>query len=581
MKFSRKIIGSTLPFIFRQSLLAASFILFLSEVNAQCVNEVQLIYATDCKIDELRTFFHESSWSNFSIKDSAQIQLGEMILDVKELQWSRYDERIKVLIPHEDPSVRIIAYIPTISCFSNLYRDAPEETSTLSNNGYSESLIYERNSVEIQLNSDYSNNSRLVLIYKKEEIYNIIQKQQLVIAARQRADDQRNQQIYDYLNVIQSYIENQEYSDALNHLSSNVEYLGLDSINVLYKTTINNFNTSALNEFEILVDLEKFEDAITFGSSVLASDHVLNPTKEKLKNGIKEIKETLEFLKTIETNVYLPERFGIRKDLEENIRYQLEKFMASSPESGQLFVQINWRSNYLGENKSEVQVSEPTLKAALQSELLKQDLPKIGKYFVNTKASFEYELAWESRRVKAIKNQDIQFSKSFGNDEPFIRNWLDLKNKGKYTFNVTRTAINDREIYRVVFEKYVNTNIAPALAKGYILPASGKPSLTKGRFNQSPADNYVRNLFWLTTITALTCEGLSQVIYQTYIDDPTDITAYDDANILHQASLISAGVAVMSYMVGIQEAKKEAKSQRSEENSFNKANRNVTIYQGK
>lgn len=572
---------STLPFIIRRFFLASSFVLVFTKVDAQCMNETQLIYATDCSIDELRSYLYDNNWSSYNYKDSGLIELGEMVIPVKELTWSKYDQKIKVIIPHRDPTLRVIAYYPTVNCFSTIYRAIPEQSLILSNNNSSETVTYERKEVEIKLITDYKYDSRSILVYQKEELDAFTRTEQLTIAKLKKQAEERKEKIVDFIGKARSYHENKEFTKALNHLNSNEEFLAIDSIHQLYQKTINDFNTNALKEFEILSNLEKYDDAIAFGTSLLLSDYILSPIKKELTENIKALKDILKFLESIETQVYSLERFNIRKDIEEKIQNEIKKFTTSTSESGKLLVQINWYTTYLGENKTEVVVSNPTLKTAILSQLRKRDLPKIDKYFVNTEASFEYEVQWDSRRVKCIKNENFEISNSYGNEEIRIKNWLQSKGNGKYFFQVFRTKINQQEIFKVVFEEYVNTHIEPALVKGYILPGSGKPSLTKGRINEAPADKYARNIFWLTTITALTCEGISQIRYKNYTDNPTDITAYDEANIMHRASLISAGVATLSYVIGLREAKIEAKSQRKEESSFNKKNRNVTIYQGK
>ena len=581
MRFSKLVEYSIWPFTRSRFLIIATLFLFYSEVNAQCITETQLIYATDCNIDELRTFLYENNWSRYSYEDSSQIELGEMIIPVKELKWSRYDQEVKVLIPHRDPSVRIIAYYPSTACFRSIYSEVPEQTFTTSGHNSSEILTYDRNTVEIQLITNYSYNRSYVLAYQKEDVDALLLEEHLALAARQRQEEEHREQIKGFISTAQAFLYNKEFNNALDHLSGNEDYLKIDSINVLYQQILDDFNTTSLREFQILADLEEYEDAINYGSNILSSKHIYSTTKVKLTSEIKTLKETMEFLKRQRTEVYALERFGIKRELEKNIERRLQNFVRSSPDGGKLSVQVDWKSNYLGENISEVYVNDPALASAIKTELLKQDLPKIGKYFVNSKATFKYNIEWDSRLVSCNNGKSIQFSRTYGKEESYIRNWIQSKGKGRYTFNVLRTKINDREIFKVVFEKYVNTNIAPSVAKGYILPGAGKPSLTKGRYNQSPEDTYVRNLFWLSTLTALTCEGLSQVIYQSYLSDPTDITAYEDANSLHQYSLISAGAAVVCYVAGIREAGKEAKAQREQEKSFNKANKNVTIYQDK
>ena len=581
MRFSNNLGFSILPFIIRRFFLAAPLVLLFANANAQCITETQLIYATDCSIDELRSYLYKNNWSNYYFNDSGQIELDEMVIPVKELTWSKYDKKIKVLIPHKDPTLRIIAYYPSVSCFSNIYRDIPEESLRTTNLNSSETLTYNRKSVEIKLSTDYRYDTRSILAYQKQDVDTFIRNEQLIIAKLKKQAEERKELIKGFIGTAKSYVLNQEFAKALRHLNSNEEFLAIDSIQVLYTQTLKDFNLQIENEFQILADLDKFEEAVAFGSNSLASDYILPATKVTLTKEMKSLEETMEFLKSIETQVYLLERFGIYEELEKNIERRLQNFVRSSPDDGKLNVQVIWKSNYLGENVSEVYVNNTPLASAIKGELLKQELPKIGKYFVNSKATFEYNIEWDRRRVTCNNGKSIQFSRTYGNEESYIRNWIQSKGKGKYTFNVLRTKINNREIFNVVFEKYVNTNIAPSVAKGYILPGAGKPSLTKGRYNQSPEDTYVRSLFWLSTLTALTCEGLSQVIYQRYLSDPTDITAYEDANNLHQYSLISAGAAVVCYVAGIREAGKEAKAQRAQEKSFNKANKNVTIYQDK
>jgi hypothetical protein len=581
MRFSNNLDFSILPFIIRRFFLAASLVLLIANANAQCITETQLIYATDCSIDELRSYLYSNNWSNYYFNDSGQIELDEMVIPVKELTWSKYDQKIKVLILHKDPSLRIIAYYPSVSCFSNIYRDIPEESLRTTNLNSSETLTYNRKTVEIKLNTDFRNNTRSILAYQKQDVDTFIRNEQLIIATLKKQAEERKELIKGFIGTAKSYVLNQELAKALRHLNSNEGFLEIDSIQILYTHILNDFNSQIEYEFQNLADLEKFEEAIAYGSTSLASDYILPTTRVKLTKEMKSLEETMEFLKSRETQVYSLERYGIKQELEKNIERELQNFVRSSPDGGKLSVQVDWKSNYLGENISEVYVNDPALASAIKTELLKQDLPKIGKYFVNSKAIFKYNVEWDSRLVSCNNGKSIQFSRTYGKEESYIRNWIQSKGKGRYTFNVLRTKINDREIFKVVFEKYVNTNIAPSVAKGYILPGAGKPSLTKGRYNQSPEDTYVRNLFWLSTLTALTCEGLSQLAYQSYLTNPTDITAYETANSFHQYSLISAGAAVVCYVAGIREAGKEAKDQREQEKSFNKANKNVTIYQDK
>ena len=170
MRFSKLVEYSIWPFTSSGHLIIATLLLFHSEVNAQCITETQLIYATDCNIDELKTFLYENNWSRYSYEVSSQIELGEMIIPVKELKWSRYDQEFKVLIPHRDPSVRIIAYYPSTNCFSNISSEVPEQTFTTSGHNSSEILTYDRNTVEIQLITEYSLNRSYVLAYQKEDV---------------------------------------------------------------------------------------------------------------------------------------------------------------------------------------------------------------------------------------------------------------------------------------------------------------------------------------------------------------------------------------------------------------------------
>src|SRR6056300_1344143 len=106
MKFSNNLGFSILRFIRSKYLIINILFLFFSEVDAQCINETQLIYATDCSIDELRTYLYNNNWSSYNYNDSGQIELDEMVIPVKELTWSKYDNKIKVLIPHKDPTLR-------------------------------------------------------------------------------------------------------------------------------------------------------------------------------------------------------------------------------------------------------------------------------------------------------------------------------------------------------------------------------------------------------------------------------------------------------------------------------------------
>lgn len=577
---------STLPFIIRRFFLASSFVLVFTKVDAQCMNETQLIYATDCSIDELRSYLYDNNWSSYNYKDSGLIELREMVIPVKELTWSKYDQKIKVIIPHRDPTLRVIAYYPTVNCFSTIYRAIPEQSLILSNNNSSETVTYERKEVEIKLITDYKYDSRSILVYQKEELDAFTRTEQLTIAKLKKQAEERKEKIVDFIGKARSYHENKEFTKALNHLNSNEEFLAIDSIQILYTQILNDYNSQIEYEFQTLADLEKFEEGIAYGSNSLASDYILPTTRVKLTKEMKSLEETMEFLKSRETQVYSLERFGIKQELEKNIKRELQHFLEISPEGGKLNAQIEWSSSFLGENNSKVYVNNPTLEASIKKALLKQNLPKYGKYYVNSKATFKYELEWDSRLVSCDKSSVLEFSKTYGKEEQYIRDWLDSKENGKYMFTVLRMKIKevnsvDQEIFKVVFEKYKNKNIAASVAKGLILPGSGKPSLTKGRSNKSSGDTYARNLFWLSATTALCYEVLSKGTYQNYLDYPSDVWAYEDANTYHQVSLISSGAAVVCYIVGINEANKEAKSQRDQERKFNKKNKNVTIYQGK
>lgn len=581
MRFSNNLGFSILPYITRRFFLAASFVLLFANANAQCITETQLIYATDCSIDELRSYLYNNNWSNYYFNDSGQIELDEMVIPVKELTWSKYDQKIKVLIPHKDPSLRIIAYYPSVSCFSNIYRDIPEESLRTTNFNSSEILTYNRKTVEIKLSTDYRYNTRSILAYQKQDVDTFIRNEQLIVATLKKQAEERKELIKGFIGTAKSYVLNQELAKALSHLNSNKEFIAIDSIQILYTHVLNDFNSQIEYEFQNLATLEKFEEAIAYGTNSLASEYILPTTRVKLTKEMRSLEETMEFLKSRETQVYSLERFEIKQELEKSIERELQHFFEISPEGGKLTAEIEWSSSFLGENNSNVSVNNPTLEASIKKTLSKQNLPKIGKYYVNSKATFKYELEWDSRLVSCEKSNVLEFSKTYGKEERYIRDWLDSKENGKYMFTVLRMKINEQEVFKVVFEKYINTNIAASVAKGIILPGAGKPSLTKGRYNQSPEDTYVRNLFWLSAMTALACEGLSQVSYQVYLDDPSDITAYEDANLLHQYSLISSGAAVVCYIVGIIEANKEAKSQRAQEKNFNKSNKNVAIYQGK
>jgi len=571
----------TFIFSVNNYIIISVFILLAPKLNAQCITESELIYATDCNVVELKTFLYENNWTDYSYEDSSYVQFGEINIPVKELKWSQYDQEVKVLIPHRNPEMRIIAYYPSTYCFSNLYREVEEQTYITTSYNSAEIQTYDRNTVQIQLITDFTYDGRTVLAYQRKEVDALLLEERLVLAARKKEEEELKQRIKDFIKSAQAHVDNGEWNKALDHLSANEDFLKIDSIDVLYQQILGDFNSSSIREFQVLADQDEYEGAIDFGSKILSSIYIYPATKVKLTEEIKTLKETVKFLKLRPTRVYDILGFGIKEEIEQDIERKIQNFVSSSPDGGKLSVQVDWKSNYLGENNSVVSVNDPRLESEIKTELLKKELPKIDKYFVNSEATFEYNVEWDSRLVTCKNDKSIEFSRTYGKEESYITSWLQSKGKGKYTFKVSRIKINDREIFQVVFENYVNTNITPSVAKGYILPGSGKPSLTQGTINQSPQDTYARNLFWLSTLSALTCEGLSQVIYKSYLSDPTDITAYEDANTLHQYSLISAGAAVVCYVAGIVEAGKEAKAQRAQEKSFNNANKNVTIYQDK
>ena len=138
-----------------------------------------------------------------------------------------------------------------------------------------------------------------------------IRNEHLIIAKLKKQAEERKELIKGFIGTAKSYVLNQEFAKALRHLNSNEEFLAIDSIQVLYTQTLKDFNLQIENEFQILADLDKFEEAVAFGSNSLASDYILPATKVTLTKEMKSLEETMEFLKSIETQVYLLERFGI------------------------------------------------------------------------------------------------------------------------------------------------------------------------------------------------------------------------------------------------------------------------------
>lgn len=459
----------------RSKLIFAVFFYFiLSGVNAQCINQEQLKYATSCEINELRAFLSDNSWAKVSHNDSAQIDLGEVVFDITEFTWTKDGQKFKVMRPIEDPDIRIIAYHPSITCFSRLYRIALEENTTNANRGSSEFLTYERGAVEIVLESDYSKNKKSVICYNKEKVYNLIKDKKIALAERERQMELLKSEIDMYLTNAQLLIDRKQYYEALNYMSSRIDFLKIDSISSFYSRIIEDYKQHLTSEIDVLLRDKAFgeaQKALDKALNYLGRDDDFIKIKEKVASVEKVYKERR--FKTYDYKNYELDYFH----LENKLKLLVKKISSESYLNGHLELQYEIMFDTLKRNNSEIkrlESSEKEFSTQIEELLTNTTLRAPSIYGMPVIASSELNLtaSWETSFYHCKRRGlNYNFPKNVSyNFDDLLKS--EMRYNGDYIFSKKDLKLNGETTAQWALMDF-DTRGRSAALYGFILPGLG------------------------------------------------------------------------------------------------------------
>lgn len=347
----------------------------------------------------------------------------------------------------------------------------------------------------------------------------------------------------------------------------------INGSNLLISSKYNEYYTAALEGYfeqlvetsENLVKVENMQAALNLWGD-LSSEYKLNKALTQKVNGELIKIKRVAFLKERPSKLYAADRFSLKEDLDEIMLNEILRYKGFGDLVDDFKVDIHWSSDYMGKNNTTIeQAPTKPLSVLIENRLNEIELPTIDGYNVNVIQTFTYNFSCGQNFVECRYGDSLVFSDTYGPEENAIRNWLYNKPKGKYLFAVKKIRMNSVESYSVEFEKYENPKIKATKKIALIYPAIGKDILSR--------------IFQGTAIGGVLLEISSKRFYKDYLDNPTNGDLYQQANLYHQASLVSAGVAAVSYAGIIAMANSSVKEMKEKDKATNEKYRNVTIRQ--
>lgn len=394
------------------------------------------------------------------------------------------------------------------------------------------------------------------LIAEEEE------RQRLIVLQAKKLEEDRSDLILD----ITKKFKKESYQSILDKLNT------VKGSNLLSNSKYEEYYTAALNGyFEQLVETsnnlvreENIQSALNLWSD-FSSDYELNKTLvRKVNVELNEIKRVADFLDERPYKFYAANRFSLEEDVDELVLSEILRYRGFDDLASDFKVKINWSSDYKGNDNTTIEFTPPNPVGSLIVNRLKEiELPTVDGYNVNVKQTFTYDFSCSQNLVECKYGDSFVFSDSFGPEQNTIRNWLYGKPKGKYLFAVKKIRMNSVESYSVEFEKYVNPEIKATNNLALLNPAIGKDVLSR--------------MFQGAIISGVLLEISSEGFYDDYLNDPTNGDLYQQANLYHQASLVSVGVAAVSYVGVIARVRSSVKEMKEKEKATNEKYRDVII----
>lgn len=394
------------------------------------------------------------------------------------------------------------------------------------------------------------------LIAEEEE------RQRLIVFQAKKLEEDRS----DLILYITEKFKKESYQSILDKLKS------VEGSNLLSNSKYEEYYTAALNGyFEQLVETsynlvkeENIQSALDLWSD-FSSDYELNKNLlRKVNVELSEIKRVADFLDERPHKFYAANRFSLKEDVDELVLNEILRYRGFDDLASDFKVDINWSSDYKGNDNTTIELT-PTnpVGSLIVNRLNEIELPTVDGYNVNVKQTFTYDFSCSQNLVECKYGDSFVFSDSFGPEQNAVRNWLYGKPKGKYLFAVKKIRMNSVESYSVEFEKYVNPEIKATNNLALLNPAIGKDVLSR--------------IFQGAIISGVLLEISSEGFYDDYLNYPTNGDLYRQANLYHQASLVSVGVAAVSYVGVMARVRSSVKEMKEKEKATNEKYRNVII----
>lgn len=394
------------------------------------------------------------------------------------------------------------------------------------------------------------------LIAEEEE------RQRLIALQAKKLEEDRSDLILD----ISEKFKQESYQRILDKLNSvkGSNLLSNSKYEEYYIAASNGYFEQLVETSDNLVKEENIQSALDLWND-FSTDYELNKTLiRKVDAELSEIKRVADFLDERPHKFYAANRFSLKEDLDDLVLNEILRYRGFDDLAGDFKVDIHWSSDYKGKDHTTIELTPTNPVGSLIMNRLKEiELPTIDGYNVNVKQTFTYDFSCSQKLVECKYGDSFVFSDSFGPEQNTIRNWLNGKPKGKYLFAVKKIRMNSIESYSVEFDKYVNPDIKAMNNLALLNPAIGKDVLSR--------------IFQGAIISGVLLEISSERFYDDYLNNPTNGDLYQQANLYHQASLVSVGVAAVSYVGVIARVKSSVKEMKEKEKATNEKYRNVII----
>jgi hypothetical protein len=318
-----------------------------------------------------------------------------------------------------------------------------------------------------------------------------------------------------------------------------------DLVDVILEKRLNHELSVLEQSLKDAVSAKNYVRQIELVTQLVAHPKVSVGQKSYAERTSAKAKETLHLIaKRKSTTISYWQHFPEKKDQVERILIEYLRTKVESKKRGEFVfaMRVDYDTSGLQTTRYTLNADDEELKSAIGG-LLTPVL--LSDFYFKSKDTLYFNSFWSTERHVAVRSfKGTEYSK-FSTWNGDINNVISNSTSkyGTFKFDVHQVTVNGSPYSSIEFVRHrVGKTVLSNFIKSLVVPGLGRRAVNYGKPNKKFQE------IVLVGGIAVGAELYSQRIITAYNQDPTRSDLYDDAQLLHRISLVSAAIGAIDYV---------------------------------